>query len=254
MVSSVHEHIKTYAALVVVAVNPFRIEATCLSSVTAPACDSTRCFTKEVHLHLSSALSKAGKFRDILQKSINCRRFIKALLENCSGCKHLYKTKCSRREVESVKAEKRRKRSVRGPKHGGEFRSCHFSALPIPPHQHQLTCIMSNAQQTGHVRRSRATLTKQACDACKTRKVKCTYDESVAPTATAHRPCRRCTRLAIDCTFTVPQKCRGPRRRRTDVRCVDQSFDLSECCSDGSIIQQYGQYDDAWRDIEATRR
>ncbi|THV99385.1 hypothetical protein D6C86_07619 [Aureobasidium pullulans] len=76
---------------------------------------------------------------------------------------------------------------------------------------------MSNAQQTGHVRRSRATLTKQACDACKTRKVKCTYDESVAPTATAHRPCRRCTRLAIDCTFTVPQKCRGPRRRRTDV-------------------------------------
>jgi len=93
------------AALVIVAVTPFRLEAIRLPSVIAPACCSTRCFYRGVHLHLDSALSRTGKFRDILQKSINCRRSIKALLETCSGCKHPYKTKCSRREGASVKAK-----------------------------------------------------------------------------------------------------------------------------------------------------
>ena len=95
-----------------------------------------------------------------------------------------------------------------------------------PPHPPQLICNdnMPNAQPTGRSRRRQSTLTKQACDACKIRKVKCIYDESSAPSGLNHRPCQRCSRLALECTFNLPQRCRGPRRPRRTARHVSQHF------------------------------
>lgn len=80
---------------------------------------------------------------------------------------------------------------------------------------------MPNARSIGDRRRGRSSLIKQACDACKLRKVKCIYDDSIQPGASRH-PCQRCLRLTIQCNFTLPQKCRGPRKRRRDVRYVTQ--------------------------------
>lgn len=92
---------------------------------------------------------------------------------------------------------------------------------------------MPDAQSVGRSERRQLTLTKQACDACKLRKVKCIYNESTASSELSHQPCQRCLRLTIDCTFSLPQKCRGPRRLRRDTRYVfrhlsDSRIDLTE--------------------------
>jgi hypothetical protein len=79
---------------------------------------------------------------------------------------------------------------------------------------------MSDASSVVRSRRRQSALIKQACDACKLRKVKCIYDDSAEPSELGHRPCQRCSRLTIGCTFALPQKCRGPRRHRRDARCV----------------------------------
>lgn len=90
----------------------------------------------------------------------------------------------------------------------------------------QSFCIdnMPDAQSLGRSRRRQSTLAKQACDPCKIRKVKCTYDDSPAPSGNGHRPCQRCSRLTIQCTYALPQRCRGPRRSRRTVRHVSQNF------------------------------
>ena len=82
------------------------------------------------------------------------------------------------------------------------------------------TTNMPDAQIISRSRRRQSTLAKQACDACKLRKVKCIYDDSIAPPDPHHRPCQRCSRMTIACTFSLPQKCRGPRRPRADARYV----------------------------------
>ncbi|CAD0084604.1 unnamed protein product, partial [Aureobasidium vineae] len=65
--------------------------------------------------------------------------------------------------------------------------------------------------------RRQSALIKQACDACKLRKVKCIYDDSNQPAGATRRPCQRCSRLTFECTFAVPQRCRGPRKRATGI-------------------------------------
>lgn len=91
-----------------------------------------------------------------------------------------------------------------------------------PPHLPQSIChdSMPDTQPTSRSRRRQSTLTKQACDACKLRKVKCIYDHPAASTALGHQPCQRCLRMTLDCTFSLPQKCRGPRRSMPHTRCV----------------------------------
>jgi hypothetical protein len=79
---------------------------------------------------------------------------------------------------------------------------------------------MSDASSVVLSRRRQSALIKQACDACKLRKVKCIYDDSTQPPELGHRTCQRCSRLTIGCTFALPQKCRGPRKLRRDVRFV----------------------------------
>jgi hypothetical protein len=96
--------------------------------------------------------------------------------------------------------------------------------LLSPPHLPQSICHDSMPDAQSRSRRRQSTLTKQACDACKLRKVKCIYDHSVASTGLGHQPCQRCRRMTLDCTFSLPQKCRGPRRPMPYTRCVLRSY------------------------------
>ena len=98
--------------------------------------------------------------------------------------------------------------------------------LPSPPHLPQSFRIdkMPETQSIGRSRRRLSTLTRQACDACKIRKVKCINDDSSAPSGLNHRPCQRCSRLTIQCTYALPQRCRGPRRSRRSVRHVSRNL------------------------------
>ncbi|CAK7230184.1 hypothetical protein SBRCBS47491_007499 [Sporothrix bragantina] len=61
----------------------------------------------------------------------------------------------------------------------------------------------------------RTTVASKACDACRTRKVKCDLGRpATIPTAGTDARCRRCTRLDLICTFDRPSGHRGPRRKR----------------------------------------
>jgi len=107
----------------------------------------------------------------------------------------------------------------------GELSMVHLAVSPHllpPPHLGQSFCIdkMPEMQSTGRSRRRLSALTRQACDACKIRKVKCINDDSPAPSALSHPPCQRCSRLTIQCTYALPQRCRGPRKSRRSIRHV----------------------------------
>jgi len=118
------------------------------------------------------------------------------------------------------------------PLRGFKRRIIHFAISPLhlpSPHLPQSFRIdnMPDAQSIGRSRRRLSALTRQACDACKIRKVKCINDDSSAPSALGHPPCQRCSRLTIQCTYALPQRCRGPRRSRRTVRHVSRnSFDM----------------------------
>lgn len=111
----------------------------------------------------------------------------------------------------------------------GDFSRFDISPLLLPsphllpfsaPSPNTGDCIMPDPRSIGDGRRRQSTLIKQACDACKLRKVKCIYNDSLQTTNAASNSCQRCLRLAIECTFSLPQKCRGPRKRRDNVGCV----------------------------------
>ncbi|ORY58867.1 uncharacterized protein BCR38DRAFT_70978 [Pseudomassariella vexata] len=61
----------------------------------------------------------------------------------------------------------------------------------------------------GH-RNGRLTISSRSCDACRTRKVRC---EMSSPVLAEAEPCKRCARLSVTCTFDIPTRTRGPRRR-----------------------------------------
>ncbi|KAJ0150803.1 hypothetical protein HZ326_6737 [Fusarium oxysporum f. sp. albedinis] len=54
-------------------------------------------------------------------------------------------------------------------------------------------------------------LSTRACDACRARRRKCVFPRDGAETA-SH--CVGCSRLHIQCSFDIPTRPRGPKRRR----------------------------------------
>ncbi|CAK7206712.1 hypothetical protein SEUCBS139899_009517 [Sporothrix eucalyptigena] len=58
---------------------------------------------------------------------------------------------------------------------------------------------------------ARTTVASKACDACRTRKVKCDLGPS---SSSSESRCRRCMRLDLACTFDRPSGHRGPRKKR----------------------------------------
>ncbi|KAK1473533.1 hypothetical protein CABS01_04195 [Colletotrichum abscissum] len=60
----------------------------------------------------------------------------------------------------------------------------------------------------------RSSIASRACDACRARRRKCHFDGS-SPHAEGPSPtqCRDCCRLGIPCSFLVPTRPRGPKRR-----------------------------------------
>ncbi|KAL1890712.1 hypothetical protein Sste5346_008036 [Sporothrix stenoceras] len=63
----------------------------------------------------------------------------------------------------------------------------------------------------------RTTVASKACDACRTRKVKC----DLTPGVGDGERCRRCSRLDLACTFDRPSGLRGPRRRVTGASVIN---------------------------------
>ncbi|KAK1729299.1 uncharacterized protein BDZ83DRAFT_606108 [Colletotrichum acutatum] len=63
----------------------------------------------------------------------------------------------------------------------------------------------------------RSSIASRACDACRARRRKCHFDGS-SPHAEGPSPtqCRDCCRLGIPCSFLVPTRPRGPKRRYED--------------------------------------
>ncbi|UQC80365.1 uncharacterized protein CLUP02_05848 [Colletotrichum lupini] len=61
----------------------------------------------------------------------------------------------------------------------------------------------------------RSSIASRACDACRARRRKCHFDGS-SPHAEGPSPtqCRDCCRLGIPCSFLVPTRPRGPKRRK----------------------------------------
>jgi hypothetical protein len=77
----------------------------------------------------------------------------------------------------------------------------------------------SGTRQPGSVRSS---ISSRACDACRRRRRKCQFDDaSLRPRAAAPPPdpsqsqskCNNCQRLGTACTFLLPSRPRGPKRR-----------------------------------------
>ncbi|KAF3806636.1 hypothetical protein GCG54_00004268 [Colletotrichum gloeosporioides] len=67
---------------------------------------------------------------------------------------------------------------------------------------------------------SRASLASRACDACRARRRKCHFEEDAqSPGA----QCRDCIRLGISCSFLVPTRPRGPKRRKRLASMSDKS-------------------------------
>ncbi|KAH8659859.1 hypothetical protein BX600DRAFT_438095 [Xylariales sp. PMI_506] len=87
------------------------------------------------------------------------------------------------------------------------------------------------AQASSHPpppRSSRIGMARHACDACRLRRVKCKFDPAAALSPLSQFPsdslardhdrpsqCSRCMRLDLACTFNLPTKPRGPKKRRT---------------------------------------
>lgn len=73
---------------------------------------------------------------------------------------------------------------------------------------------------------ARSSISSRACDACRGRRRKCHFDDASSPNANAAAPgpsqpqpqCYNCRRLGIVCSFLLPSRPRGPKRR-----CVSQS-------------------------------
>lgn len=85
---------------------------------------------------------------------------------------------------------------------------------------------MDDPERRRRSRRSTSTVVaQQACDACRLRKVKCepVLRQSISLRQAEHScpsqtqgllgQCQRCANLRIDCTFDLPVKTRGPRRK-----------------------------------------
>ncbi|KAL2071960.1 hypothetical protein VTL71DRAFT_11303 [Oculimacula yallundae] len=70
---------------------------------------------------------------------------------------------------------------------------------------------------TQHPSSKRRMPIRQACDGCRGRRVKCEQEPSgpsgSVPLPATERPCQRCAKFGLECTFLLPVRSRGPKQK-----------------------------------------
>lgn len=97
---------------------------------------------------------------------------------------------------------------------------------PRPPSSLSPTSTPRRTSRTPEPGSARSSIASRACDACRARRRKCRFDEDegegdASPRAAVQNrtqnqtrtQCRDCRRLGIVCSFLVPTRPRGPKRR-----------------------------------------
>lgn len=102
------------------------------------------------------------------------------------------------------------------------FTSTPFSNSPAPAYDAMSGSPETESPQPGSRPQSR-TVARHACDPCRLRKTRCELNAhappaqdgsgSQQPDRRAPSACRRCTSLGLSCTFLLPLRTRGPRKR-----------------------------------------
>ncbi|KAF5004879.1 hypothetical protein FDECE_8661 [Fusarium decemcellulare] len=119
---------------------------------------------------------------------------------------------------------------------------------PQKPH----LCIMTNPESTtpprqdadasGFSDRSKAReLASRACDACRARRRKCVFPREGGTPASQ---CMGCSKLHIQCSFAIPTRPRGPKRKRTQAPTAISPDFHSDSPSDYSRLDERPSHDE----------